>query len=207
MNQTVSLVTKDATLDDLSMGDYRDIFDELRPIDPKTGNRLSLDKFIASIKSQWSKALWGRYDNGEPVLNRSMRSELRVGVGLPPLPLTIEQATAQASPDASVWKVGEGTPEHVIMVGNEQITLHVNSGVSVVHPERHVTKVTVGQVQREYTARPYVSKTQKARFLALPVRSWSEVIDVGLAAMENESEVNPYLLIGAELERTEKATW
>lgn len=185
MNQTVSLLTKDATIDDLSLSDYRDIFDELRPVDPKTGNRLSLDKFITSINSQWSKALWGRYDHGEPVLNRSMRSELRVGVGLPALPLTIEQATAQASPDASVWRVGDGVPEHVIMVGSEPVTLHVNSGVSVVASERHVTVVTAGQIQREYTARPYVSKSQKERFLALPVRSWAEVIEAGLAALEN----------------------
>ena len=186
MNQSVTLVTRDASLDDLSAGDYRDIFDELRPIDPKTGNRLSLDKFIAGINSQWSKALWGRYDHGEPVLNRSMRSELRVGVGLPPLPPTVEQAIGQASPDASVWRVGEDVPQHVIMVGNEPVTLHVNSGVTVAVPERRVTNVTGGQVQREYTARPYVSKTQKRRFLALPVRSsWGDVIEAGLAVLEN----------------------
>ncbi len=189
MNQTVTLVTRDATLDDLSLSDYRDIFDELRPIDPKTGNRLSLDKFIASIKSQWSKALWGRYDNGEPVLNRSMRSELRVGVGLSPLPLTIEQATAQASPDASVWRVGAGVPEHVIMVGSEPVTLHVNSGVTVAVPQAHVTTVTVGQVRRKYRVRPWVSESQERRFLALPVGlTWGDVIDDGLAVLEGKGE-------------------
>lgn len=178
MNQPVSLVTRDATLDDLSMGDYRDIFNELR-------EKMSLDKLVDLLHSQYSKAQWSKFEHSpDMVLTRIMRNELRSGVGLAPLPLTIEQATAQASPDAAVWRVGEGTPEHVIMVGSEPVTLHINSGVSVAVPERHVTMVTVGQNQREYTARPYVSKLQKERFVALPVRSWSEVIDAGLWVLE-----------------------
>lgn len=179
MNHSATLLTKDATLDDLSASDYRDIFNELR-------EKMSLDKLIALLHSQYSKAQWSKFEHSpDMVLTRIMRNELRSGVGLAPLPLTIEQATAQASPDAAVWRVGEGTPEHVIMVGSEPVTLHINSGVSVAVPERHVTMVTVGQNQREYTARPYVSKLQKERFVALPVRSWSEVIDAGLAALEN----------------------
>lgn len=181
---TVTLVTRDATLDDLSTGDYRDMFDELRPIDPKTGNRLSLDKFIATVNSQWSKALWNAYDHGERTLNRSQRSELRVACGLPPLPPTVADATAQASPDAAVWRIGEDVPEHVIMVGSEPVTLHVNSGVSVVAPQANVTGVTVGRIQRKRYARPCVSEAQNRRFLALSVRSWGDVIEAGLSALE-----------------------
>ena len=179
MNQTVSLLTKDATLDDLSMGDYRDIFNELR-------EKMSLDKLVDLLHSQYSKAQWSKFEHSpDMVLTRIMRNELRRAVGQPELPPTVAECTAQVSPDASVWQVGEGTPEHVIMVGSSPVTLHVNSGVSVVAPERHVTVVTAGQIQREYTARPYVSKSQKERFLALPVRSWAEVIEAGLAALEN----------------------
>lgn len=181
MNQTVSLLTKDATLDDLSMSDYRDIFNELR-------EKMSLDKLVGLLESQYSKAQWSKFEHSlDMILTRMMRNELRVGVGLPPLPPTIEQAVRrQASPDASVWKVGEGTPEHVIMVGSVPVALFVNLGVTVMEPLAHVTNVTPGQNQREYTARPYVSKTQKERFLALPVRSWAEVIEAGLETLEGK---------------------
>lgn len=180
MNQTVTLVTRDATLDDLSASDYRDIFSEIR-------EKMSLDKFCALVNSQYSKAQWSKYEHDTAMQpTRPMRNELRRAVGAQELPPTVAECAAQASPDAAVWRVGEGTPEHVIMVGNEQITLHVNSGVSVVTPQARVTNVTGGQNQREYTARPYVSKAQKERFLALPVSSWAEVIDAGLWMLEGK---------------------
>lgn len=183
MNQTVTLVTRDATLDDLSTGDYRDIFNELR-------EKMSLDKLVDLLHSQYSKAQWSKFEHSpEMMLTRNMRNELRSGVGLPPLPLTVEQATRQASPDAAVWKVGEGVPEHVIMVGSEPVTLHVNSGVTVVEPQAHVTMVTVGSTMRKRYIRPCVSQEQNRRFLALPVRSsWGEIIEVGLAVLEGEGK-------------------
>lgn len=187
MSQTVTLVTKDATLDDLSAGDYLEMCEELRPVDPKTGNKLSIDKFIARIGSQWSKPLWHQVISGEKNPNRSQRNELRAAMGLTLLPPTVAECAAQASPDASVWKVGEGTPEHVIMVGNEPVVLHVNSGVSVIEPERHVTKVTGGQVKRKYHVRPWVSESQNERFLALPGGlRWSDIIDDGLTVQEGK---------------------
>ncbi len=189
MNQTVALVTRDATLDELSLSDYLEMCEELRPVDPKTGNKLSIDKFIARIGSQWSKPLWHQVIGGEKNLNRSQRNELRAAMGLPLLPPTVAECTAQASPDAAVWRVGEGVPEHVIMVGSEPVTLHVNSDVSVVEPERHVTGVTTGQVRRKYRVRPWVSESQERRFLALPVRStWGEVIEAGLTVKEGKGK-------------------
>ncbi len=180
MNQTVTLVTRDASLDDLSAGDYRDIFAEIR-------EKMSLDKFCALVGSQYSKAQWSKYEHSPDMQpTRRMRNELRIAVGRPELPVTVEQATRQASPDASVWQIGDGVPEHVIMVGAEPVTLHVNSGVSVVVPQAHVTNVTGGQVKRKYHVRPWVSESQNERFLALPVRSsWGEVIEAGLAVIEN----------------------
>jgi hypothetical protein len=185
---TPTLITRDASLDDLSAGDYRDIFDELRPVDPKTGNRLSLDKFIASIGSVYSKALWHAYDTGERTLNRQQRSELRIACGLPPLPPTVAEATAQASPDAAVWRVGDGVPEHVIMVDSTPITLNINSGVSVVTPAPDVTGVTARSTPRKRYARPCVTESQNKRFLDLSVRSWQDVIEAGLTALENERQ-------------------
>ena len=182
MNHSATLLTKDATLDDLSASDYRDIFNELR-------EKMSLDKLIALLHSQYSKAQWSKFEHHpDMVLTRTMRNELRSGVGLPTLPPTIEQAIGQASPDAAVWRVGEGTPEHLIMVGSEPITLHVNSGVSVVAPEAHVTIVTAGQVRRKRYARPCVSESQNRRFLALPVRSWGDVIEAGLTVWEGKGK-------------------
>ncbi len=183
MNQTVSLLTKDATLDDLSTGDYRDIFSEIR-------EKMSLDKFCGLVNSQYSKAQWSKFEhdaNMQPT--RPMRNELRRAVGQPELPPTVAECAAQASPDAAVWRVGEGVPEHVIMVGSEPVTLHVNSGVSVIEPERHVTKVTGGQVKRKYHVRPWVSESQNERFLALPVGlTWGMVLDAGLDALEGEGK-------------------
>ncbi len=183
MNQTVTLVTRDASLDDLSGGDYRDIFAEVR-------ERMSLDKFCALVSSQYSKAQWSKYEHSPDMLpTRRMRNELRIAVDRPELPLTLEQATRQASPDAAVWRVGEGTPEHVIMVGSEPVTLHVNFGVTVAVPQARVTNVTTGQVRRKYRVRPWVSESQERRFLALPVRSsWGDVIEAGLAVKEGRGE-------------------
>ena len=179
MNQTVTLLTKDATLDDLSAGDYRDIFSEIR-------EKMSLDKFCALVSSQYSKAQWSKYEHDTAMQpTRRMRNELRIAVDRPELPPTVAECTAQASPDAAVWRVGEGTPEHVIMVGSDPVTLHVNSGVTVANTERHVTNVTTGQVQRKRYVRPCVSEAQNKRFLALPTGlKWSDVFEAGLNALE-----------------------
>lgn len=178
----VTLVTHDASLDNLSAADYRDIFTELR-------EKMSLDKLVALTGSAYSKAQWSKYEHNPDtmLLTRRMRNELRRGVGLPELPLTIEQATRQASPDAAVWRVGDDTPEHVIMVGADPVTLHVNSGVTVIAPVARVTMVTAGQVQRKRRIRREVSQEQNRRFLALPTGStWSAVIEAGLAVLEGK---------------------
>ena len=99
----VTLITRDATLDDLSAADYKDVYDELRGRDPVTGAyAVSLDKFVTMVTSAYSKAQWSKYHNGEATLTRTMRNELRRAVGLAPLPPTVADATAAASPDAAV---------------------------------------------------------------------------------------------------------
>ena len=133
----VTLVTRDASLDNLSVADYRDIYDELRARDAATGAYgVSLDKFVTLVTSAYSKAQWSKYHNGETALTRTMRNELRRAVGLPLLPPTVAEAAAAASPDAAVWQVGTGPAEHVIMVASpEPLTLHVNARCVLPEPE------------------------------------------------------------------------
>lgn len=195
---TVTLVTRDASLDALSLSDYRDIYDELRGRDAGTGAyAVSLDKFVTLVTSAYSKAQWSKYHNGEAMLTRTMRNELRQAVGLPPLPPTVAEATAAASPDAAVWQVGDGPAEHVIMVTTvEPLTLHVNGAVSAA--DEHVsvpslplvTPVTQARKQVRSAPRPFVSKEQEARQKRLYslgiAANWRDIIDAGLSAKEKE---------------------
>jgi hypothetical protein len=194
MTQPVTCITKDATLDDLSTADYRDMYDELRLLNPVTGvYTMSLDKFVTLVSSQYSKAQWSKYHNGETTLTRTMRNELRRCVGLKLLPPTVAEATAASSPDAAVWQVGDGPAEHVIMVTTQEpITLYVNGSVSVAEQATQtaqhdaVTPVTqTGPLQKPRT-RPTASVAQENRRLALGVK-WAEIIERGLRALESES--------------------
>ena len=191
-NEAVTLVTRDATLDDLSAADYKDIYAELRGYDAESGiYAVSLDKFVTLVTSQYSKAQWSKYHNGEATLTRTMRNELRRCVGLKPLPPTVAEATASASPDAAVWQVGEGAAEHVIMVTTHHpITLHVNGAVTAVDDTAQrpasddVTGVTRVVAPRRYYARPTASATQNERRVRLGAK-WTQVIEAGLDALEN----------------------
>jgi hypothetical protein len=121
----VRLVTRDATLDDLSLSDYRDMLTEVR-------EKMSLDKMLIELDSEFSKAQWWKVEKGETQPNRKMRNELRRYFDRPLLPPTVAEATAAASPDAAVWQVGEGAADTVIMVTTATpLTLCVNGAVSV----------------------------------------------------------------------------
>lgn len=177
MTQPVTLVTRDATLDDLSTQDYRDIYDELR-------QDKSLGAVVALLNSEFSRAMWHQYEHGERALNRTMRNELRRAMKLPLLPPTVAEATAQASPDAAVWSVGEGVPEHVIMVSATPVTLHVNGNVQTVLQTSNVTGVTRHLQPRKRYVRPCIPETYSKRLAGLVGVSWQDVIEAGLAALE-----------------------
>mgnify|MGYP000846138752 FL=1 len=124
----VTRLTVDATLDEFSAGDYRDMVQELR----QTYSLRQLDELVGNI---CSPALWAKVEHGEAVANRAQRNALRKLFNKPPLPPTVAECTAQASPDAAVWTVGEGVPDTVVMVaGTEPVTLRVNGTVQVVTP-------------------------------------------------------------------------
>ena len=182
MTTPVTRVTVGDTSDNLSDEDYRDIYDELR-------EKISLDKLVAMLKSEYSKMQWHRYEKGQYPMNRTMRNELRRCVGLPLLPpLTIAEATAQASPDASVWSVGDGVPEHVIMVSDTPVTLYVNGTVQTVAPKCDVTEVTRARRTRKPCVRVWIPETQNERFLRLcdgfGDLTWREVQEAGLQHYE-----------------------
>ncbi len=187
-NDAVTLVTKDATLDDLSIADYRDMVQELR-------GSLSLDKLIIELGSQYSKPLWAKVEKGEATPNRNQRNELRRYYKLPPLPPTVTDAvTAVTSPDAAVWRIGATPAEHVIMVTTtEPLTLHVNGSVTVAtndaecHRSDVVTGVTATKRQRTYFHRPTATEAQNRRRMAVGA-TWQEVINAGLSHFENEKD-------------------
>lgn len=185
---SVTLVTRDATLDDLSTQDYRDIYHELCRLSPdgkRTKDSLSLGDLVILLQSQYSRAMWHQYEKHERQLNRAMRNELRGAMGMPLLLPTVAEATAQASPDAAVWRIGDGVPEHVIMVSDTPVTLYVNGAVSEVSQSSRVTKLQRGA--RRFV-RPVVSECQKLRFDALRGAKWRDVIDAGLDAMEGRND-------------------
>jgi hypothetical protein len=195
--QAVILVTRDATLDDLSTQDYRDIYDELRERDDRNNSyAVSLDKFVTLVSSQYSKAQWSKYHNGETTLTRTMRNELRRCVGLKPLPPTVAEATANASPDAAVWSIGDGPAEHVIMVTTpEPITLHVNGAVTVASDDAQMPRNAgyngqgATKTPQRYRTRPTASEVQNRRREALGAK-WSEVIECGLKTLEEAEPIN-----------------
>ena len=175
---SVTLVTRDATLDEYSAGDYRDMYDELRT------NR-SLGDVVALLQSEYSRAMWHQYEHGERALNRTMRNELRRAMGRPLLPPTVAEATAQASPDAAVWQVGEGVPEHVIMVSATPVTLHVNGSVQTVLQTSNVTGVTRHLQPRKRYFRPCMPEEHEERLKRLKTVSAADVFERGLQAYEN----------------------
>jgi hypothetical protein len=199
----VTLVTKDATKDNLTDQDYKDIFTELR-------QNLSLDKLIGVMQSTYSKAAWSRYERGDYELTRQMCCELRRAVNLPELPATITDAVANhAHADASVWLAGDGLAKHVILVANtEELTLHVNGSVAThtdikcypstkgivstencleyvetdLHGETQIGGSTAFLLKRRSLVRPVASPEQDKRRAELGL-SWRDVIDAGLAAL------------------------
>ena len=139
---TVVTVTKNATVDEYTEEDYRDMYGELR-------DNHSLSQFIDLVGSRYSKGLWSKWENGTGKLNRTMRSELRRGVGMPELPPTVADAVSVASDDAEVVQVGAGQPDRIIMASSraEPMTIHLNGGIvataqQAVVPDCHVTTVT-----------------------------------------------------------------
>lgn len=177
---TVSVVTRDASVDSLTNGDYRDIYTELR-------EQYTLRQFAQMATTGYSIAWWSKYEHGEVELTRPARNELRRAVGLAELPLTVGEATADVEPDAVVYRVGIDRPDVVILVHHrEPIVMHLNGALTAtadVPLNSHVTLVTRGRSRKSVSILPAIwQRLNQARKKAS--LSWDE-----------------YLLAYAEVER------
>lgn len=186
---TVTLLTRDATLDDLSAQDYADMFAEVRGrMAPGKLVKLYGDPEWDAKTTENYRQYFFRYDKGEMTTPmREMRNVLRRAMGMPVLPPTVADAVAAGtSPDAAVWSIGDGPAEHVILVtGAHDMMLHINGAVTVQDAAQIATQPAVAAPARLRTpvARPVASKAQDARREALQVR-WQDVIEAGLKALE-----------------------
>lgn len=97
----VTTITKNASQDNLTEQDHRDIFEELR-------QQHSLRDFVALAKSTITIAQWSRYERGEWTLTRAAKNDLRRAVGVDVLPPTIAESVADVDGDAEVIEIGDG---------------------------------------------------------------------------------------------------
>lgn len=157
--------------DDLSDEDYRTIFEELR-------QGFSLRGFVKRIESSLSHAQWDKYEKGEALLSRTMKSELRRAVKLPPLPLTVLEAVADVDPDATV-AVLEGSELNFVLIGNSADIRWegFREKLESEKPKRVRPKVS----------RPYVEIEIDERRRQLGVE-WKDVIEAGLAVLESRRQ-------------------
>lgn len=155
---SITTITRNAAVDDLTDADYRDIYDEIRQLDAAAGRyAVSLDKFVDLIGSTFSKALWSKYHNGQAEINRTMRNELRRAVGLDALPPTIADATTQnLDANAEVVTIGDGIGQRCLIIAEPQpLTIHVNGSITAQAPAApHSDAVTDVTRQRKAYWRP-----------------------------------------------------
>jgi len=105
--------------DPLSESDYRDIFAELR-------QQISLDKLVALVGSEYSKAQWSKYERGQAPLTVAMRNELRAAVGMNQLPPSVQSALSDIDPNGTVYKAGKTAPDAAFMWSTSEYT-HIDS--------------------------------------------------------------------------------
>lgn len=177
----VTVVTRNATADNLTDSDYGEVFAELR-------QQHSLAQLCVLLRSKYSRALWNKYERSDMQLTRTMRNELRAAVGLPVLPPTLEEVAATVNPDALVVKVGEEAPHSMILLGTAgSLTIGVNGCITARYTttplEAPVTPVT--RAQRKRYHRPVATEAQEARRVALDV-GWQDIIEAGLKALESD---------------------
>jgi len=171
----VSIVTRDAERDDLENADYREIYEELRQAH-------SLREFVALIHTQYSIAWWSKYERGETGLTRPARNELRMAVGMGPLPLTVGQATAQVDDNAVVYRVGDRAVERVVLVGEPgTIAISVNGECRAQALEARVTEVTRRARRAVVSVRPELwQRLNEARQAA--GLTWEQMLERALPA-------------------------
>lgn len=188
---TVTPVTANASIDAFTEQDYKEIYQEVRGYDEATNTyALSLDKFLLQVGQPPTKATWSKWHNGELEINRTMKNMLRAAVGIPLLPLSLEQALADIAQDAEIVQIGEGAePHRVIKIATaESLTIYVNGTITAARQDEPVTdRVTGVTTQKNDTRRRYRPELPpECRELIDAVRkqglSFQEILQAGLNA-------------------------
>lgn len=190
MPPTVTIVTTAAaSADTLTEADYRDIYDELR-------SKCPLRQFADLIHSAVSFAWWSKYERSEAHLTRARRAELRAAVGLPALPPAVADVLATVDPDATIYQVGAGASDRVIMVGSDvhdTLDLRFNGSLrALAEPgdNPHVTGVTPPR-DRSSLAGLTVRRETKNRLDAARRRSgltWDEFLSYWASLLETPED-------------------
>lgn len=179
----VTVITRDGALDALHPDDYREIYDEIRQYDAATNRYgVSLDKFVALVESSYSKTAWWKWHQGELELTRTMRNELRRGVGMPAMNLTIAEAVAGVDENAEVVQVGGETPNRVVLVGtHEAITLHLNGTIEAVTGRNGAEQSLTPHAAGKAVVTKVTNRAER-RSVSLPVTAFERTNEVRLAA-------------------------
>lgn len=92
-----------ASADDLSEQDYRDIYAEVR-------QKMTLRQFVSLAGQHYSIAWWSQFERGEKGLTYHARVALRQIVGLPELPVPVQDALqTSVDADATIVRASETT--------------------------------------------------------------------------------------------------
>lgn len=178
----IVVLTENATQDELTEAQYREIYDELRQ-----GG--SLEAFVGKIGSMFSKALWSKFERGEAMLNREQKSELRRAVALKVRPPTVSHAVEEhADPDAQVVKIGDAPATRVLLLDAKTYTIHcAPTGVSLTSPANgagpHVTRVTRSTRGLSVPGKTYARLDALRRSLGL---TWGEMLNRAADKLEQE---------------------
>ena len=173
MTEITVLTRNAAAAETLTDTDYREIYDELR-------QKTTLREFAyGAIGSERSFAWWSKYERGEARLARADKNCLRRAVGLPELPLAVEEAVSAISPDAVVYRIGADDLANkiIILADPDPLTLHINGSVTVLDDPAPTSPVTPVTAPTPSAARP--SRPRSSISLDKPV--WQRLNDLRAA--------------------------
>ena len=157
--------------DDLTDQDYADIYREIR-------DKMSLRQFVELVHSAYSIAFWSKYEANKGTLNRQARQELRRAVGLAPLDPSVGEALETVKGDATVYRVGAGQPDRVVLVGEDEhgVLMRLNGRLDVLEQPEPVTRLQRPRdLGRISLARPTWERLNAVR--AARGLSWSEFLE------------------------------
>ena len=182
---TLRQITANAEVDALTADDYRTIYEEVR-------SKMSLRQFVEQVGGAYSIAWWSKYERDQIHLTRGAKNELRRLVGLDMLPPSLSEVVATIDPDATVYQIGDDTPNRVVLVGcPDPITIRLNGTIEVIDEEgvpcNPVTAVTPGRRRAAISLRPELfERLNTARRKS--GKSWHALLSDLVAALDTPEE-------------------